>query len=151
MHLRRARPFQALFRLTLVFGSASLGELEGDGAARQSSVDLGVGVQSVVDATALLLVQDDLQQLAVILLGPQTLADNLDRVDKVAEDSVVDGSQSPRAGPLLLLGVARAGGALGARQDAARGKDQDVAVGKFLLELTGEAVVGSSSVYIFSI
>ena len=52
----------------------------------------------------------------------------------------MDGGQSTRAGTLLLLGVAGAGGALGAGQDAARGQNQDVAVGEFLLELTGEAV-----------
>lgn len=128
----------------LVFSSTGLRELEGDGAARQSSVDLGVGVESVVDATALLLVEDDLQQLAVVLLGPQALADDLDGVDEVAENGIVDGSQSSRAGTLLLLGVARAGGALGAGQDTARGQNQDVAVGELLLELTSEAV-GSSS------
>ena len=51
----------------------------------------------------------------------------------------MDGSQSSRAGALLLLGVAGAGGALGAGQDAARSQDQDVAVGELLLELTGKA------------
>lgn len=128
------------FRLTLVLGSASLRELKGDGAARQSSVDLGVGVESVVDTATLLLIEDNLQQLAVVLLGAQTLADDFDGVDEVGEDGVVDGSQSSRTGSLLLLGVAGASGSLGAGQDAARGKDQDVAVGELLLELTGEAV-----------
>jgi hypothetical protein len=53
----------------------------------------------------------------------------------------VDSSQSARTGALLLLGVARAGAALGAGQDAARGEDQDMAVGELLLELTGEALL----------
>jgi len=51
----------------------------------------------------------------------------------------VDGGQGAGAGALLLLGVARAGGSLGAGQDAARGEDQDVAVGELLLQLTGQA------------
>lgn len=52
----------------------------------------------------------------------------------------MDGGQSAGAGTLLLLGVARAGGSLGAGQDAARGEDQDVAVGELLLQLTGETM-----------
>lgn len=51
----------------------------------------------------------------------------------------MDSSESAAAGALLLLGVAAAGGALGAGQDAARGEDQDMAVRELLLELTGEA------------
>lgn len=51
----------------------------------------------------------------------------------------MDGRQGAGAGALLLLGVAGAGRALGAGEDAARGQDQDVAVRELLLELTGEA------------
>ena len=53
----------------------------------------------------------------------------------------MDGSEGTGTGALLLLGVARAGRALGAGQDAARSEDQDLAVGELLLELTGQAVV----------
>jgi hypothetical protein len=126
-------------RSTLVLGGTGLGELEGDTTASESAVDLRVGVESVVNATTLLLVKDDLQQLAAILLGAQTLADDLDGVYEVSQDGVVDGSQSARTGALLLLGVAGAGRALGAGEDAARGQDEDVAVRELLLELTGQA------------
>lgn len=51
----------------------------------------------------------------------------------------MDGRQGAGAGALLLLGVAGAGRALGAGEDAARGQDQDVAVRELLLELPGEA------------
>jgi hypothetical protein len=51
----------------------------------------------------------------------------------------VDSSESSRTGSLLLLGVAGAGRSLGAGEDAARGEDQDMAVGELLLELTGQA------------
>lgn len=56
----------------------------------------------------------------------------------------MDSSQGARTGSLLLLGVARAGRALGAGKDAARGEDQDMAVRELLLELTGEARMGVS-------
>jgi hypothetical protein len=56
----------------------------------------------------------------------------------------VDGRQGTRAGALLLLRVARAGGALGAGQDAARGEDQDMAVRELLLELTREPCIEKS-------
>jgi hypothetical protein len=126
--------------IRLVLGTA-LGELEVDVAASEAAVDLGVSVQAVVDATTLLLVKDDLEELAAVLLGAETLADNLNGVGEVGQDGVVDSGESAGAGTLLLLGVARAGRALGAGQDAARGEDQDVAVGELLLELTGEALL----------
>lgn len=124
----------------LVLSAGGLGELEGDTAAGQLAVDLGVGVQAVVNTTTLLLVEDDLEGLGTVLLGAKTLADDLDGVDEVGQDGVVDGGQCAGAGTLLLLGVARAGGSLGAGQDAARGQDQHVAVGELLLQLTGQAV-----------
>lgn len=132
-------PPHVCLRQHLVLGGTGLGELEDDAAAGQLAVDLGVGVEAVVDAAALLLVEDDLEGLGAVLLGAEALADDLDGEDEVGEDGVVDGGQGAAAGALLLLGVARAGGALGAGQDAARGEDQDVAVRELLLELTGEA------------
>lgn len=119
--------------------SGGLGELEDDTAAGEAAVDLGVGVEAVVDGAALLLVKDNLEGLGAVLLGAEALADDLDGVDEVGEDGVVDGSEGARTGTLLLEGVAGAGGALGAGEDAARSEDQDVAVRELLLELTGEA------------
>ena len=116
----------------------ALGELEVDVAACETTVDLRVGVEAVVNTTTLLLVKDDLQELAAVLLGADALANDLDGVGEVGKDGVVDSSEGARAGTLLLLGVASAGRALGAGKDAARGEDQDVAVGELLLELTSE-------------
>lgn len=118
--------------------SAALGELEGNGAAGEATVDLAVGIEAVVDTTTLLLVEDDLEGLGAVLLGAGALTDNLDGVDEVGEDGVVDSSQSARAGALLGLGGARVGGALGAGQDAALGHEENVAVGELLLELAGK-------------
>lgn len=92
----------------LVLGGVSLGELEGDTLAGQSLVNLGVGVKSVVNTTSLLLIENDLEQLAAILLLTETLADDLNGVDEVAEDSVVDSGESSGSGTLLLLVGARA-------------------------------------------
>jgi hypothetical protein len=121
-----------------------LGELEVDTLAGQALVDLGVGVKTVVDAAALLLVEDDLEDLGVVLLGADALADDLDGVDEVGEDGVVDGGEGPGDGTLLGLGGAAAVAALGAGQDAAGSDDQHVAVRELLLELTGEAGCGVS-------
>ena len=132
--------------------SAVLRELEHDNTAGQPTVDLAVGIETVVDTAALLLVQNNLQGLAAVLLGADALADDLNGVDKIAEDGVVDSGQSARTGALLGLGGARVDGALGAGQNAALSNEEDVAIRKLLLELTGQAVVAekryvSSPVY----
>lgn len=124
----------------LVVVGLRLRELEVDTLAGQTLVDLRVGVEAVVDTTTLLLVEDDLEELAAVLAGADALADNLDGVDEVGEDGVVDGREGAAARTLLGLRRPAAVAALGAWQDAARGDDDDVAVGELLLELTGEAL-----------
>jgi hypothetical protein len=57
----------------------------------------------------------------------------------------VHGSECSGTGAFLRERGARAVGALGAGQDAARGEDQDVAVGELLLELTGESALWSAN------
>jgi len=128
----------------LVVGSSALGELKVDTLAGEALVDLGVGVEPVVDAAALLLVEHDLEDLAAVLAGAETLADDLDGEDEISQDGVVDRGEGSRARALLGLRGARAVGALGAGQDAAGSNNQDVAVGELLLELTGET--GSVSI-----
>lgn len=124
----------------LVLASTALWELEVDTLAREALVNLRVGVKTVVNTATLLLVEHDLQQLLAVLLGAQTLADDLNWVDEVVQDGVVDSGECSRSWALLLLQVAGAVGSLGAWQDAAGGDDEDVAVGELLLELTGQAV-----------
>ena len=119
----------------------ALRELEVDTFASQTLVDLAVGVESVVHTTPLLLVEHDLEDLAAVLPSAHTLADNLNRVDEIREDGIVDGGECARARALLGLRGAAAVAALGARQDAAGGNDQDVAVRELLLELAREAEV----------
>lgn len=122
----------------LVLSSSTLWELEVDTTAGKAAVDLGVGVESVVDTSLLLLVKDDLEDLGAVLLGAETLANDLDWEDEVGEDGVVHSGQC--AGTWALLGErsAGAGGALWAWQNAAGSEDDDVAVGELLLELTGQ-------------
>ena len=137
---KQTLPTQLIFGINrLELSSAGGGELEENTTASKAVVDLGVGVESVVNTATLLLVKDDLEGLGAVLLGAETLADDLDGVDEVGQDGIVDSSQSARTGALLGLGVARAGGALGLGEDAAGSEDQDVAVGELLLELTSEA------------
>lgn len=95
----------------------------------------------MVNTTTLLLVQDDLESLAAVLLGADTLADDLDGVNEVVEDGVVDSGQGARARTLLLLVGAGVDRALRAGQDAALSNKEDVAVGELLLELTGQALL----------
>lgn len=123
----------------LVLGTSADGELERDTAASQTSVDLGVCVESVVNTTALLLVEHNLQQLAAVLPRAHTLANDLDGVDQVGEDGLVDGGQCSAARTLLLQRVARAVRALGAREDTAGGDEDDLAIRELLLKLASEA------------
>ena len=95
----------------------------------------------MVDTTTLLLIQDDLDGLAAVLLGADALADDLNGVDQVVEDGVVDSGQSTRARALLVLVGARVDGALGAGENPALSDEEDVAVRELLLELTGQAMV----------
>ena len=116
-----------------------LRKLEVDTLACQPLVDLRVGVEAVVDTTALLLVENDLEDLGTVLLGAQTLANNLDWVDEIGKDGVVDSGEGSAAWALLGLRGAAAVAALWAGQNAAGGNDEHVAVGELLLELTGQA------------
>ncbi len=52
----------------------------------------------------------------------------------------MDGCQGAAVGPLLGLRGARAVGTFGTRENAAGGEDEDVAVGKLLLEFAGQAM-----------
>lgn len=104
----------------------------------------------MVNTTTLLLVQDDLESLAAVLLGADTLADDLDGVNEVVEDGVVDSGQGARARTLLLLVGAGVDRALRAGQDAALSNKEDVAVGELLLELTGQATQTVLSVLQFT-
>lgn len=123
----------------LVLGTG-LGELEANTTASELSVNLRVGVKSVVNASSLLLIKDNLQDLAAILLGAETLANNLNWVDEVGKDSIVDSSESSRTWALLGLRSAGAVGTLWAGENTAGCKDQDVAVRELLLELAGKTV-----------
>lgn len=134
-------PLQQDFSHPLVFNSSALRELKVNTTAGQLLVHLRVSIESVIHTTLLLLIEHNLQDFASILLGAQSLADDLNRIDQVGKDGVVDGSESSGTGALLSEGGARAGGALGTGENAARGKNQDMAVGELLLELTGESVV----------
>jgi len=121
----------------------SLRELKDNTTTSQASVDFTVCVQSVVNTTSLLLVQHNLQSLAAIFLGTDTLADNLNWVDKVAEDGIVHSGESSGTRTLLSLGSTGSVASLWAGKDATGSHDDDVTVRELLLELTGEALLNS--------
>jgi len=125
----------------LVLLTTAQWELKAAHPAGQLSVDLGVGVESVIHTTPLLLVQHDLQHLASIFLGPQSLSHNLDGVDDIGQDGLVDGGQSPASWALLSLGRARPVGALWSREDAARSENEHVAVRELLLQFTRQPLL----------
>jgi len=125
----------------LVIRSSAHWELEATNTAGQFSVHLRVSVESVVHTTALLLVENDLQDLASVLLGSESLSNNLDWVNDVGEDGFVDRGQSSAARTLLSLRGAGSVGSLWAGEDATGSDEQNVAVGELLLELTGQTLL----------
>ena len=92
-HVDITRPYPTT-RLHLVIGLLALRELEVDTLASEALVDLAVGIEPVVDTTTLLLIENNLEDLAAVLAGTETLANNLDGVDKIGQDGVVDSSES---------------------------------------------------------
>lgn len=102
-------------------------------------VHLAKSINLIVDAGTLLSVKEDLDNLVAVLLGADTLSDDLSGVDEVREDSVVDSGES--AGPWSLLGHTAA--ARRKREDTTLRDEEDVTIGEFLLEFTGESGIVS--------
>jgi len=123
--------------LALVSLSADLGELEDDVLASEPTIDLAEGIDLVVNTSTLLGIKENLDNLVAILLRTYTLTNDLSGVDKITEDSVMDGGESSAARTLLL----NARAAARKRKDAALSNEDDMAVGKLLLELTGESLL----------
>ena len=99
--------------------STTLGELKVHALPSQLPVDLTVGIKSVVNTAPLLLIQHNLEGLGAIFARAGTLADDLDWVYEVSEDSVVDSGEGTRARALLLLRGAASITALWAGKNAA--------------------------------
>lgn len=110
-------------------------ELKHNMLARQLLIDLAERIDLIVDASALLRVQEDLDDFMAVLFGADALADDLGRVHEVGQDRVVHGRQGARARALLRDAAA----ARGEWEDAALCNEQDVAVGELLFELACEA------------
>ena len=107
----------------------------------QLLVHLPVRIEPIIHPAPLLLIQHDLQHLTPVLLRPDTLPYDLNRVHDISQDGVVDSSQGSGTGPLLGLVAAAAVGAFWAWQDAAGREDEDVAVGELLFELARQALL----------
>lgn len=118
--------------------------------ASQLRVDALERVELVLERIAVLRIEEDLEQLAAVLVLPQALADDFGREDEVLESGFVNGLERSRPRSLLL-------GANGSRRfadhtalsdedDAAKrqhdpslAKSDALSVGELLLELTSEA------------
>lgn len=125
----------------LILSTTTHGELEVASSASQLAVDLGVGIKSVVNTTSFLLIQHNLQDLAAVLLGSQSLANNLDWIDNIGQDSIVDSGQSSGSWSLLCLAASRSVGALWSWEDASRGEEDDMSVTELLLQFSGESLL----------
>lgn len=77
----------------------------------------------MVNPSLLLLIKNNLQDLAAIFLSAETLANNLDGIDEIGEDGIVDRSECSRTGSLLCERCPGPVRALGTGENAARGED----------------------------
>jgi hypothetical protein len=119
-------------RLHLVLSSTTLRELKVNTTTGQFAVDLRVGVKSVINTTLLLFIENNLQDLAAIFLGAETLADNLNWEHQIREDGIVDGSESSGTGSLLSERASGAVAALWAGKNTAGCEEENVLVGELL-------------------
>jgi hypothetical protein len=77
-------------------------------------------------------------ELSTVLCNPCPLSNDLGRPYHLVEDLLVDGSEGSGTRSLLLVGGSRV--SLGFGEDTSLGEEDDVFVGKLLLELSGEPV-----------
>jgi hypothetical protein len=75
-------------------------------------------------------------ELSTVLSNSCPLADNLGRPYHLVEDLLVDGSEGSGTGSLLAGSGSRV--SLGLGEDTSLGEEDDVFVGKLLLEFSGE-------------
>lgn len=104
---------------------------------RQPPIDFGISIQPEVNTSTLLLIQHNLDNLAPVLLGPGTLANDFDGVDDIRQDGIVHGRQSTGVGTFLRLRRTTAVATFRARKDPTGGKEEDVALGELLFEFAG--------------
>lgn len=112
-------------------------KLKANTLPRQPPVDLGISIQPEINTSALLLIQHNLDNLAPVLLGTGTLANDFHRVDDIRQDGIVYGRQRAGVGTFLRLRRTTAVAAFRARKDPTGGKEEDMALGELLFEFAG--------------
>lgn len=112
-------------------------KLKANALPRQPPVDLGISIQPKVNTSTLLLIQHNLDNLAPVLLGTGTLANDFHRVDDIRQDGIVYGCQRAGVGTFLRLRRTAPVAAFRARKDPTGGKEEDVAFRELLFEFAG--------------
>ena len=78
-------------------------KLEINSLASESLVDLTVCIESIVDATPLLLIQYYLRYLRSIFASPDALAHYFHRINKIVQYGIMNSCQRPTSRSFLLL------------------------------------------------
>jgi hypothetical protein len=95
---------------------------------RQLLIHLPIRIQSVINTTSLLLIQYNLQQFTPVLLCPNSLSHNLNRVHHIRQDRIVNSSKGSGARTFLGLVRTAAVGTLGPRENTAGREDEHMAI-----------------------
>jgi hypothetical protein len=125
----------------LVIRRSTHRKLKAHTPSSQLSINLPISVQPVIHPTLLLLIKNDLQHFTSIFLGPNPLADNLNRIDDIGQDGIMHRSQGTGARSFLSLRGPATVGAFGTGENASGSEDENVAVGEFLFELACETLL----------
>lgn len=112
----------------LVFRSSAHRKLKPHTPSSQLPVNLPISIKSVIHTTLLLLIENDFQHLTPVLLRPDSLSHNLNRIHHIRQDRIMHRCQSTRAGSFLGLGGTATVGSFGTGENAAGSEDEDVAV-----------------------
>jgi len=137
--LRPTRDFKDLLEVDVLTGEVSVDGREGVELVLKQVLVFGVE-EAVCQYSTINQESRDIHsdELSTVLCNPCPLSDDLGRPYHLVEDLLVDGSEGSGTRSLLLVGGSRV--SLGFGEDTSLGEEDDVFVGKLLLELSGEPV-----------
>ena len=135
--LRPTRAFKDLLEVDVLTGKVSVDGGEGVELVLEQVLVFGVE-EAVCQYSTMHQESRDIHsdELSTVLCNPCPLSDDLGRPDHLVEDLLVDGGEGSGTRSLLLVGGSRV--SLGFGEDTSLGEEDDVFVGKLLLELSGK-------------